>query len=254
MASASLADRMRRIFDRPRVTETWGADAARRLIDGDVDGALHAAELLKAARNPLVRSEGYTVLAWVHLVRREYDRAEAAASLSHHRRVPDPLLIVALVVASGGPSEGAATALADAKAVLSLVGAARVFADHDKLPAVRAEIGSLAPMRERAALEAFKVGLVALGRPADVDVVTDRLTELRRTPKLDVLYASALGKVGIPELAVRYLRLAADRGFADAESVMADPNLADARAQPAFSAIHDRIVANGGQAAGHDRP
>ena len=252
MAGASLTDRCRRILGRPRIAETWGAEAAGRLIDGDPDGALRAAERLKTARDPLVRSEGYTVLAWVHLVRREYDRAEAAASLSHHRRVPDPLLIVALVVASGGPSAGAATALADAKAVLSMVGATRVLADHDKLGDVRAEIGRLPPKGERAALETLKVGLVASERATDVDEVTKRLSELGATPRNDVLYASSLGKVGMTELAVRYLQLAADRGFADIEMVMFDANLADARAHPAFTAIHDRIVPNARPSSGED--
>ena len=248
MAGASLADRCRRILARPRVTETWGAEAAGRLIDGDPDGALRAAERLKTARDPLVRSEGYTVLAWVHLVRREYDRAEAAASLSHHRRVPDPLLIVALIVASGGPSAGAATALANAKAVLSMVGATRVLADHDKLGDVRAEIGRLPPKGERAALEALKVGLVASDRATDVDEVTKRLSQLGATPRNDVLYASSLGVVGMTERALRYLQVAADHGFVDLDLVMSDPNLADARSQPAFTAAHDLIIANAGQA------
>ena len=250
MAGAWLAERCRRILRRSPVPDTLGTDAGRRLIVGDVDGALRAAEMTTTARNRLTRSEGFAVLAWVHLVRGEREAAEAAASVAQGMRTPDRLLTVALVVASGGPSTGAASALTDTQGVVSLVGATRVFADHDKLGDVRAEIARLSSEGERAALEALEVGLVARGDTTDIDEVADRLAECGRTPERDVMYASALGELGIPELALRYLELAAARGFDDPERVLSDPDLTDARVQPAFAAILDRIVANARAAAG----
>ena len=109
---------------------------------------------------------------------------------------------------------------------------------------MRAEIAKLAPETQRAALESLQVGLVALGRGADIDEVADRLAEFGWTPDRDVGYASVLGGLGMTELALRYLELAADRGLTDLDSVIADPSMADARAQPAFADVRDRIVAN----------
>ena len=84
-----------RVFGRSRVPSTQGTDAARLLITGDLDGALIAAERAKAAHNSLTRSEGYAVLAWVHLMRGDHDEAEAAASVARRMRTRDPLLPVA---------------------------------------------------------------------------------------------------------------------------------------------------------------
>ena len=110
-----------RVFGRSRVPSSQGTEAARLLIAGDLDGALIAAEQAKTARNSLTRSEGYAVLAWVHLVRGERDEAEAAASVARRMRTRDPLLPVALVVAAGGPSAGAAVAFIQTQGVMSLV-------------------------------------------------------------------------------------------------------------------------------------
>jgi hypothetical protein len=229
-------------------------DAARLLIAGDVDGALIAAEPLRRARNDTVRRDGHAVLAWVHLVRGERDRAEAAASLSRNVRAPDPLLTVALVVAAGGPSEGAAVAFTETQGVTSLVAATRVFADDGVLADVRAEIAKLPPKKEQVALENLQIGLVALGFRADVDEVAGRLTELGRTADRDAVFASVLGELGITELALRYLRLAGDHGFADLDRLMEDPALAQARAHPAFAAVRDRIDANARAAAADTGP
>jgi hypothetical protein len=250
MMGASLADRCRSILGRRRVPATVGTDAARRLIAGDVDGALAAAEVARTARNSLTRSEGYAVLAWVHLVRGEREDAEAAASMARQMRTRDPLLPIALVVAAGGPSAGAAVAFTETQGVTSLVAATRVFADTGKLADVRAEIARLPPKTELAALENLEVGLVALGRRTDIDEVADRLAELGRTGDRDVIFAIVLGGLGMTELALRYLQLAAGRGLADLDLVMDDPDLADARAQPPFTAVRDRIVANARAAAG----
>jgi hypothetical protein len=250
MTGASLADRLRRILGRSRVSDTQGTDAARQLIAGDLDGALAGAELARTARNGLTRRQGFAVLAWVHLVRGERAEAEAAASVARRMRTRDPLLPVALVVASGGPSAGAALAFSETKGVLSLVAATRVFADQDRLSSVRAEIAALAPAMERTSLERLQVGLVALGSETDVDEVAHRLAELGWTPDLYLKYASAFGKVAIRELALRYLELAADRGLTDLDRVMEDPALGDARALPGFAAVRDRIAANASSAAG----
>jgi len=238
-----------RVFGRSRVPSTQGTDAARLLITGDLDGALIAAERAKAAHNSLTRSEGYAVLAWVHLMRGDHDEAEAAASVARRMRTRDPLLPVALVVAGGGPSAGAAAALIETQGVTSLVGATRVFADKDRLADVRAEIARLSPKKELAALQNLQVGLVALGRGSDVEAVADRLAGLGWTPDRDVGYASVLGGLGFTELALSYLQLAADRGLTDLDSVAADPSLVDARAQPAFATVRDRISANSRSAA-----
>jgi hypothetical protein len=216
---------------------------------GDLDGALIAAERAKTSRDSLTRSEGYAVLAWVHLMRAERDEAEAAASVARRLRTRDPLLVVALVVAAGGPSAGAAVALIETQGVTSLVAATRVFADQDKLADVRAEIARLSPKEEEAALENLQVGLVALGRGPDIDEVAAGLAGLGWTPDRDVAYASVLGGLGLTELALRYLQLAADRGLTDLDPVVADPSLVDALAQPAFAAVRDRIAANASTAA-----
>jgi len=189
MTGASLAERLRRILGRRRVPATMGTDAARRLIAGDVDGALAAAELARTARNSRTRSEGYTVLAWVHLVRGEREAAEAAASKARRLRTRDPLVTVALVVMAGGPSAGAAVALTETNGVTSLVAATRVFADRGVLADVRAEIAKLPPKKEQAALENLQVGLVALGRRTDIDEVADRLAEFGQTADGDAIYA-----------------------------------------------------------------
>ena len=250
MTAASLADRCRRIIGRSRVPDTQGTEAARQLIAGDVDGALAAAERARTARNRLTRSEGFAVLAWIHLVRGERNEAEAAASVARRMRTPDPLLTVALVVMAGGPSTGAAAALTETEGVTSLVAATRVFADHGVLGDVRAEIATLPPKMEQAALENLQVGLLAFGDRAGVEEVADRLAEFGRTADRDAVYASVLGDLGITELALRFLELAADHGLADLERIVEDPGLADARAQPAFTAVHDRIVANARATAG----
>ena len=134
-----------RVFGRSRVPSTQGTEAARLLIAGDLDGALIAAEHAKTARDSLIRSEGYAVLAWVHIMRGERDEAEAAASVARRMRTRDPLLPVALVVAGGGPSAGAAVALIETHGVTSMIAATRVFADHGRLADVRAEIARLSP-------------------------------------------------------------------------------------------------------------
>lgn len=254
MTGASLAERLRRILGRNRVPSTLGTDAARQLIAGDLDGALAAAHVARTARNRLTRSEGFAVLAWVHLVRGERQPAEASASVARRMRTPDPLLPVALVVAARGPSAGAAVAFTETQGVTSLVAATRVFADHGVLGDVRAEIAKLPPKMEQAALENLQIGLVALGRRAEVDEVGDRLAELGRTADRDAIYASVLGELGITELALGYLQLAADHGFADLDRVKEDPALADARALPAFAAVRDRIAANARSAADETGP
>ena len=252
MSGASLADRCRRILGRSRVADTQGTEAARLLIAGDLDASLVAAERARTARNRLTRSEGFAVLAWIHLVRGEREEAEAAASVARRMRTPDPLLTVALVVAAGGPSAGAAVAFTETQGVTSFVAATRVFADHGVLVDVRAEIATLPPGMEQAALENLQVGLLALGDRASVEEVADRLAEFGRTADRDAVYASVLGELGMTELALRFLELAADHGLADLERVAEDPGLADVRAQPGFAAVRDRIVANARPAA--DKP
>jgi hypothetical protein len=244
MTGPSLVDRWRRMLAGPGVPETQGREAARLLIAGDVDGALVAATQASTARNSMTSSDGFAVLAWVHLVRGERDKAEAAASVARRIRTPDRLLTVALVVAAGGPSAGAAVAFTETSGVLSIVAATRVFADHGVLVAVRTEIATLTPEMEQAALERLQVGLVALGRRSDVDEVSTRLAALGRTPARDAVHARAAGRFGMTDLALGYLQLAADHGYADLDGVMDDPDLAEARGRPSFAAIRDDIAAN----------
>ena len=233
--------------------DTAGQGAARRLIAGDVDGALAMAQAGRTSRAALPHSEAYRVLAWAHLVRGERPEAEAAASVTRRMRAPDRLLTVALVVASGGPSNGAAAALAGTQGVLSLVGATRVFAAHDRLGAVLDEIAGSPAGVERAAFEALLVGLVAVGRDEVADV-TDQLATLGVPADRYVTYASVLGEQGFTALAVAYLSIAAQRGFADVGRVEAGEHFGDARADPDFEPIRAAIVANARRSDAADGP
>jgi hypothetical protein len=227
-----------------RGRDRGGEDAARLLIGGDVTGALAAARVARTSRSALARSDADAVLAWAHLIAGDRAAAEAAASLVRRTRTPDPLLTVALVVASGGPSLGAARAYARTSGVLSIAGATRVFVDRGRLADVRTEIAAAPERLERAALPLLQVGLVAIHRDGDVEAVGDRLEELGHPPVRYVTVASLLGGQALDELAIDYVRLAADRGYADLSAVLEDPNLAMARAMPGFAPILDRIRAN----------
>jgi hypothetical protein len=82
------------------------------------DGAVAAAEIGRTARSALALSEAFAVLAWAHLARGEREEAERAATTVRRTRTPDRPLTIALVVASGGPSAGAARALAGTTGIL----------------------------------------------------------------------------------------------------------------------------------------
>ena len=213
-----------------------------------------AAEQARTARSHVIRSEAYVVLAWARLMRGERLDAERAASIARRMRSSDSLLTTTLVIASGGPSTGAASALASVRSVLSLVGAARVVADHGRLADVRAEIAGLPPDLERSALQRLQVGLVAQRDTPAVDDIADRLAELGQPADRYVEYASVLGRLGTTDLALGFLHLAAERGYGDVAAIDADVQRAGARARPAFATIRQRLVANAGDAKGETSP
>ena len=82
----------------------------------------------------------------------------------------------------------------------------------------------LSSTMEQDALTNLQVGLVAARPPADIDEVADRLAGARPGGRsATVTYASNLGKIGLTELALRYLQLAADHGLTDVERVIVRP-------------------------------
>jgi hypothetical protein len=116
--------------------------------------------------------------------------------------------------------------------------------DRGRLADVRAEIATSPPELERAALRPLQLGLVALGHRRDVDDIADRLAELGQAADRYLSYASVLGEMGDHRLALAYVKLAADRGFAELARIDADEHLVEVRSRPDFEAIRERVLTN----------
>ncbi|MGF1464938.1 MAG: site-2 protease family protein [Sandaracinaceae bacterium] len=189
------------------------------------------------------RASRLELLAWMHLLARDVDAAEAAAARLAPEFEPSPFLAAMLAYAAGRPDE----------AVAQLEGMASEEAPEAwrrALVAARVRAGD-APGAAAVVLEASDVDRLTLQLAATVLLEEGAFEEASRVaiegwerfgePLEAALAARARAKQGRPEEALTWLERAVEAGFEDGPALDRDEALDEVRGLPGWQELRRRV-------------